>query len=126
MTHHHDDGAAIWYRTFTRQGRGWRGKRRADIVWHRRPRRARFWPGRQHLRIPPRGCPSLALLLWRIRSGYTTEWDGERVLSLAERLDAALDAARSWEALWEAANRLADRYRALWMETWEEDDDAHP
>jgi hypothetical protein len=46
------------------------------------------WPS-QHLRIPPRGCPSLALLVWRIRSGYTTDRDAWRVLSMASRMDRA-------------------------------------
>jgi len=78
--------------------------------WHRPP---------QHLRIPPRGCPSLALLLWRIRSGMTTEQDGWRLLSLVSRLTRA-EAER--DALREYADVIVaqcETYRQLWLEAIE-------
>ena len=71
----------------------------ARTVW----RRYRPWSRRQHLRYPPRACRAFSLLLWRIRSGLTTERDVGRVQATAWRLEKATELV---ERLWARTQML--------------------
>ena len=66
------------------------------MTYHRH-RRTRYRGGRQHIRRPPRACRAFSLLLWRIRSGLTTERDVGRVIR-----------ERAWRCFWEGYGVGAD------------------